>query len=110
MFADKLKQLRMEKHLTQQQLADTLGVSRSAIAMWERGEREPNFETAEAIADAFNIRLDMLIGQAQINDYFNELKRNQLKKALFGTEKISDEKLDEVLEYARFVKERKGFD
>lgn len=105
MFADKLKELRKERQLTQQQLADKLGVSRSAIAMWERGEREPNFETAEAIADTFNIRLDMLIGQAQIDDYFMELKKAQLKKAIFGHD-VPDAMLDEVLEYAKFVEHR----
>lgn len=106
MFAEKLKELRKKQGLTQQELADKLGLSRSAIAKYEIGEREPNFETAELIADFFNCNLDSLISQKQITDYFVTLKRTELKKAIFGTAHISDEKLDEVLEYAKFVKQR----
>lgn len=61
MFCDNLKRLRQEKDLTQQKLADLLGISRSAIGMYENGEREPDFETSELIADFFNVRLDELI-------------------------------------------------
>ncbi|MBQ7505338.1 MAG: helix-turn-helix domain-containing protein [Ruminococcus sp.] len=63
MFGDNLKYLRQNKNLTQQKLADVLGISRSAIGMYESGEREPDFETLEAIADFFNVRFDELIGE-----------------------------------------------
>ena len=63
MFSNNLKMLRNEKHITQQQLADALGLSRSTIGMYEKGEREPDFETSEAIADYFNVRLDDLVGR-----------------------------------------------
>ena len=62
MFAENLKILREKKELTQQQLADALGISRSTIGMYENGNREPDFETLEAIADFFNISMGRLIG------------------------------------------------
>ena len=62
MFAENLKILREKKELTQQQLADALGISRSTIGMYEKGNREPDFETLEAIADFFNINMGRLIG------------------------------------------------
>lgn len=68
MFNDNLKRLRQEKGLTQQKLADLLGISRSAIGMYERGEREPDFETSELIADFFNVRLDELISDKKDNN------------------------------------------
>lgn len=61
-FAENLKILREKKELTQQQLADALGISRSTIGMYEKGNREPDFETLEAIADFFNINMGRLIG------------------------------------------------
>ena len=67
MFSDNLKALRYERHITQQQLADALGLSRSTIGMYEKGEREPYFETSEAIADYFNVRLDDLVGRKNAN-------------------------------------------
>lgn len=107
MFAEKLKELRNTRGLTQQDLANAIGVSRSAIGNYENGDREPNFEVAETMADFFNVPLGTLIGQQQIDDYFNELRREQLKKALFGDSNVPDVMLDEVLEYAKFVKNRK---
>lgn len=44
-------------------MADKLGVSRSAIGMYENGEREPNFETLELIADTFNVDMNYLLGK-----------------------------------------------
>lgn len=44
-------------------MADKLGISRSAIGMYEKGEREPNFETLELIADTFNVDMNFLLGK-----------------------------------------------
>lgn len=61
-FSERLKILRLKKELSQQGLADELGVSKSSISMYERGQREPDFETLEAIADYFNVDMNYLIG------------------------------------------------
>lgn len=61
-FQDIFKRLRKQADLTQDQLAAELQLSRSAISMYERGEREPDFETLEAIADYFNVDMNYLIG------------------------------------------------
>lgn len=58
-----LRLLRGEKEMSQQELADALGISKSAINMYERGERQPNFETLEAIAVFFNVDIDYLLGR-----------------------------------------------
>ena len=62
MFAKRLKELRIEKGLTQQQLADILKVDRTTVMKWETGERETNFSMLIAIARYFNISVDYLIG------------------------------------------------
>ena len=58
-----LKLLRTEKKMSQQELADALGISKSSINMYERGERQPNFEVLETIADFFNVDIDYLLGR-----------------------------------------------
>ena len=65
-FSERLKALRRDRDLTQQSLADRLGISKSSINMYERGEREPNFSTLEAIADLFNVDMDYLLGKSDI--------------------------------------------
>ena len=53
-FSDRFKQLRTERRLSQQNLADQLGFSKSSVNMYERGEREPGLESMETLADYFN--------------------------------------------------------
>lgn len=62
-FSKRLKELRNEKHMTQADLADRLSLTKQAVSQWERGVREPNFDTLELIADFFNVDTDYLIGR-----------------------------------------------
>ena len=65
-FPERLKFLRSEKGWSQQRLADELKLSKSSVNMYERGEREPGFETMEAIADTFNVDMDYLYGRTDV--------------------------------------------
>lgn len=65
-FSSRIKQLRTERGITQEQLASMLKVSRSTIGMYESGKREPDFETSEAIADIFNVDMDFLMGRSDV--------------------------------------------
>ena len=65
-FGSIIKQLRKDKEMTQDQLASLLKVSRSTIGMYETGNREPDFETCEAIADIFNVDMDYLMGRTTV--------------------------------------------
>lgn len=68
MFGNRLKSLRHRKGFSQADLAKQIGVSKSSVNMYERGEREPNFETLETIADYFNVDLDYLMGKSDIEN------------------------------------------
>jgi repressor LexA len=59
-----LRFLRKEKGMTQAELASQLGISKSSINMYERGEREPGLEMMEAISDYFNVDMDYLYGRS----------------------------------------------
>lgn len=61
MFSKQLKILREQRHLSQAKLAVSLGLSSSTIGMYESGEREPNYETLELIADFFNVNMEYLL-------------------------------------------------
>ena len=63
-FNERLKLLRRESGLSQQDFAKQLGTSKSSVNMYERGEREPGIETLEAIADYFNVDMDYLLGKS----------------------------------------------
>lgn len=65
-FGSILKNLRISRNITQGELAAKLGISRSAVGMYETGGREPDFEMMEAIADIFNVDMDYLMGRSQV--------------------------------------------
>ena len=62
-FQNIFKRLRNSCGLTQAEMAEKLGISRSTIGMYETGAREPDFETLEKIADFFNVDIDYLLGR-----------------------------------------------
>lgn len=58
----RLGELRKKRGLSQQQLAEQLGLSTSAIGMYERGKREPSHETLREICNFFDVSTDYLLG------------------------------------------------
>lgn len=58
----RIRYLRKSENLTQQELAAIIGVAKSTISMYENDQREPDFETLEAIADYFNVDMNYLTG------------------------------------------------
>jgi transcriptional regulator with XRE-family HTH domain len=67
-FASMLKYFREREGLSQRELASKLGMSASAICMYENGNRQPKFEDEEAIADFFNVDLNTLRGRRTYTD------------------------------------------
>lgn len=61
LFNEKLKKLRKEEGLTQEQLAEKLNVSRQAITKWETGEGVPDIENIKQISNLFNVTIDELL-------------------------------------------------
>ena len=63
-LSDMLSYLRKRTGLSQQGLADKLGLTRSAIGMYETGKREPDLETLEVFADFYNVDMNTLTGRS----------------------------------------------
>ena len=61
-LSDMLVYLRKREGLSQQELADKLNMTRSAIGMYETGKREPDLETLEIFADYYNVDMNTLTG------------------------------------------------
>lgn len=79
-FNEKLQQLRKQNNLTQEQLAEKLYVSRTAISKWESGKGYPNIESLKSISKLFSVSIDdLLSGEELINLAETENKSN-LKK------------------------------
>lgn len=82
-FMNKLKLYRSQRGMTQEQVAEVIGVSRQAVAKWEKGETLPDIDSCIRLADLFGISLDMLV---------RNLKNEQTAqgKQLIGCVKMND--------------------
>ncbi|MBQ7466479.1 MAG: helix-turn-helix transcriptional regulator [Clostridia bacterium] len=61
-FPERLKELRLEKGLSRQQLANLLFVNLRTISYWELGQRECNLEQLAKLSTIFNVSTDYLLG------------------------------------------------
>ena len=59
---DILKNLREKQHLTQEQLAEHVMVSRQAVSRWETGETQPNTDTLKLLSKEFDVSINTLLG------------------------------------------------
>lgn len=103
-FPTVLRALRKQAGMTQPELAEKLGVSRSAVSMYECGTREPNFTTLEALSDIFNVDMNTLTGTAPEEA---KVTTRDIKFALFGDANVDDEVYEEVKAFAKFAKARR---
>lgn len=67
-FGEKVKQIREEKGMTQQTLAEKLYVTRQAVSRWECGARYPDLLTAKKIAKILNVSLDQLVSGEELKE------------------------------------------
>lgn len=86
-FQDKLKELRKNRGLTQEELAQALFVSRTAISKWESGKGYPNIDSLKAISKYFCVSLDDLLSTDEIITIAEEdgkQKERHLRNLVFG--------------------------
>lgn len=85
-FMDRVKELRAEYRLTLRDVAKATGLSHSAISAYEKGKREPGFESLEALADVFNCDIDYLLGRTdEKNENARQLGYNSFVEAFAST-------------------------
>lgn len=66
LFADRLRELRTQRNLTQFELASKLDVNKQTISQYERGVRRPDLESLSALCDYFNVSTDYMLGKSDV--------------------------------------------
>lgn len=69
-LGERLRRLRQERRLSLEETARRLGISWSALAMYERGERVPSLERLHALAEFFAVSTDYLLGRSDRRELF----------------------------------------
>ena len=81
-FNEKLQELRKSKGLTQEELAEALFVSRTAVSKWESGRGYPSLESLKQLSRCFAVSIDELIGPEEILSAAEEEKKASLDRVL----------------------------
>lgn len=94
----RIKELREQKKLTQQQVAEALHISRQVYGFYENGKREPNIETIIRIANYFGVSTDYLLGIER------PTPKSSLDKKIKNADKDTLQELEEYLDYINYKK------
>lgn len=100
-FCINLKYLRKSRSLTQQELADVLGISRQGYAKYENDLGEPDISTLIKLADYFDVSVDSMIGRASNNDILNTAKLSSFYNELLQSD---DESIDKIITIWNVIK------
>ena len=67
-IADRIKQLRKKKGVSQSQLAEAIGVKNNTVSTWERGTRKPDFDALQLLSNYFEVSFEYLLGNSDKKD------------------------------------------
>lgn len=101
-FSKVFKNLRKDNNLTQSELAKKLGVATSTVGMYERAQREPDFETLEKIANCFGVNMNTLLGNNSGKNSLSGTKIPVLGKVAAG---IPITAVENILDYEEISSE-----
>ena len=106
MLGLRIKQLREELKLNQEELAKKLNISPSTIAMYETNRRQPNYDILENLSNIFNCSLDYLLGKSDIrNPEEIKIDEDKLRIGLSTKdyENITEEQKKQIEDFAKYV-------
>lgn len=103
---NRLKELRKQKGLTQQELADEISVSKITILRWENEERQIKTEKAQQLADYFGVSVGYLLGYSDVRFELEQIEK-AIKNRLIDSESTINKDVFEntlkIVERARFL-------
>ena len=79
-IGERIKELRIKNNMTQQDLANIVGLTSTGISYWESGKARPDSTMINKLSDYFNVSIDFLYGKNNLN---NELNKDEEMNILF---------------------------
>ena len=83
-IGEQIGKLRTSRGLSQAELGEAIGLKKSAIGMYERGEREPNQNVIEALADFFNVAPSQITDRSTVGEKTKSVVVDGLSEAEIG--------------------------
>ena len=96
-LAKRLRELREENEYTQKDIADKIGLTKSAYGYYERGKSVPDAQTLVQLSKIFDVTTDYLLGLSEDKKPIEDITERQ-KKAIRLTDQLTDEQFESILE------------
>lgn len=113
MLAQRLFYLRQQKKKTQADIASLLGITRQAYGYYEKGEREPDTDSLNTLANYFDVSVDYLLGRTDnphpsvVDTELERLLEDSVHGAFFkGYLDAPDQKKAEMRQFLKFILEQ----
>jgi transcriptional regulator with XRE-family HTH domain len=99
-FPERLKALRLEKGLMQEELAKIIKTTNATISKYENGRIEPNLETLQLLAENFDVSVDYLLDKTNVRHQHDVL-------AFHTTGDLTEEEWEEVKNYVDYIRSKR---
>lgn len=114
-FSTRIKRLRQECDMSQEELGKLVGVSKVSVWQWENGINYPNNNVLLALADYFKVSTDYLLGKSDVrnisDDRLDDIDLSAFPVGFLGElSEMSKEQIEQLRTYARFLKQRNDDD
>ena len=96
--AERIKQLRKKKGISQSELAALIGVKNNTVSTWERGTRKPDFEALNLLSNYFEVSFEYILGSSDKEEARVKPTQDELDELALSA--LADELYDHVKKYS----------
>lgn len=105
-FSERLRNERLNKNLSQAQLADYLYLDRTSISKYETGKQIPETPTLEKLSEFFGVSIDYLLGKTDIRNYTNDSSITVALHSDHEYDALPEEAKKEIENYIEYIKQK----
>ena len=97
--AERIKQLRKKKGISQSELAEVIGVKNNTVSTWERGTRQPDFEALNLLSDYFEVSFEYILGSSDKEEARVKPTQDELDQLALSA--LADDLYDNMKKYCQ---------
>ena len=97
--AERIKQLRKKKGISQSELAEVIGVKNNTVSTWERGTRKPDFEALNLLRDYFEVSFEYILGSSDKEEARVKPTQDELDQLALSA--LADDLYDNMKKYCQ---------
>ena len=97
--AERIKQLRKKKGISQSELAEVIGVKNNTVSTWERGTRKPDFEALNLLSDYFEVSFEYILGSSEKEEARVKPTQDELDQLALSA--LADDLYDNMKKYCQ---------